>query len=189
MWRRVRPGRSSLVRTSDRVESWVLALMLVVVLLALPFSIALGAQTYAQQAHLSAVQHRDRAPATATLLVDAPAANTTSDPAQTRVTVPVRAEWSLDTGLHRTGVIDAHPGLDKGSTMTIWVGRDGDPVPPPLSSATAVWNAAAAAISAWLLVAGCCALVYWGVRRALDRARYRGWEREWARLQRQRHGL
>lgn len=186
--RRVYPGRNPLARGSDRLESLVLVLALTVPLLVMPFVAALGSETYVRESRVAQVQQSSRHETTAVLLAEPPSVRATEHPAGAQRPVPVRAEWSVPDGGTRTGTIMADAAEERGSEVGIWVDDSGAPVPPPMTSTTAGWNAAAVAITVWLLVASGCALAFQLVRKLLDRSRYHRWQREWEQLERERHG-
>lgn len=186
LWRRMHPGGNPLARTSDRVESWILTLAVIVSILAMPFVAALGSDNYARDARVAEFQQSTRYETTAVLLGDAPSSYPTTYPGSDQ-TVPVQAQWKLSDGHVRTGTVSAQLGAKKNSDVSIWVDRAGNPVRPPMTTATAAWNAAAIAVTVWAAIVAGCSLVYWVARGLLDHVRYEAWQREWDQLERQRH--
>lgn len=188
LWRRVHPGRNPLVRPSDRVESWVLLLALLVPLLALPFAAALGSDTYARQTQDARVQASTRHQATAVLVEDAPPPDPTANPGGSGQRVMAAAQWRLPDGGLRTGDIVVDTGTPAGTEVSIWLDARGAPVTAPLTPGTVAWNAVAVAVTAWLGVVLVSALGYVLTRRLLDRRRYARWQHEWTRLETEYHG-
>ena len=103
----------------------------------------------------------------------------------------VRATWPRPGGPGRnaeprTGTLPAWKDARVGSSRTIWVDRDGDPVARPRPHSRTVTDAAyaagAAALAAGLPVLG----VYLLVRRRCDRIRDDLWDAAWARLDAER---
>ncbi|MTD53321.1 Rv1733c family protein [Amycolatopsis pithecellobii] len=174
-WRLACVSRNPLVRTADRVENAVLALVVLLALAALPFTFAVGSEVYAAQQESAA----DRHPATAVLLTDAPPPLLTAQGVPMEVTAPVKASWRLPDGSVRTGAVSAGRGSVRGTTVPIWLNRTGDPVSPPGAAAV---TAIGVATLSWLTFVAFLAGVFWFLRAAMDRRRYARWAQEWAHL-------
>lgn len=89
----------------------------------------------------------------------------------------VRVQWHHGGQLHDEKVVAPAP-VEAGDALTIWVDDAGEVVAAPVTVGDAAMGGLAAAITAWLGIVACGALVALVIRRGLDRARDRGWERE-----------
>ncbi|WP_367325753.1 hypothetical protein [Streptomyces sp. HUAS ZL42] len=177
---RLSKGANPLRRTSDRVETWCSGLLLAVLVLGLPAaSVSAGLAVHESTMRTVEAQSAERFQVTARV-TSAPEAATGSD-ADEKQNVQVR--WIGADGRQETGT--ARVPLDKtaGSTVRIWVDRDGTVQDPPMSASNAI-------ASGWLMGCMTAAGVYAGfvaarkgVRRALDRGRYRQWDEEWDRVE------
>ena len=155
-------GRNALVRTTDRVEVAVMALAVAVSLAAMPVAGAIGTAVHDAHARTYAAEQRDRHK------VAAPA---TEDNAVPR--------WQVGD-VENTGALDTS--VKDGSSLDVWVDRNGHHVSPPAPSWQAGADAIVAAVGFWLSVTAVAALLVATVRRFLRRARYAGWNREIASL-------
>ena len=179
IWRTILPRRGSVARPSDRFQSGLLVLFVLLALAALPFAASLGSETYARQQVQAAQELKERTPATATLLVDAPALVGNSRATVSADPQPTDATWVLADGTRRTGPVGADRGAVKGSTVSIWVERVGNPVQRPLGPAAAAIDGFALSIGLWVGLLIALAFVYQVIAYALDHFRYAQWQREW----------
>ena len=179
MWRTILPSRGSVARPSDRFQSGLLVLFVLVALAAVPFAASLGSETYARQQVQSAQQLKERTPAKAVLLADGPPLSSSSRTALTGNTRPTDATWQLADATRRTGKVDAEQGAVKGSTVPIWVDRVGNPVGQPLTPAAAAIDAFGVGISLWVATLLLLVLLYRITGFVLDRLRYAQWQHEW----------
>lgn len=173
-----RPDRNPLRRTSDRVETYLLAGLLVMAVAGAPFAAHAASQaTYSaalrvQQAQL-ATSHQVRAVLTQ-------AAGSATGPYALSSEVPVRAAWTSVTGVKRTGQIMAESGTPKGASVTVWTNAAGDLTIPPLEPSQVAGQADMAALGA---VTGIGMLYLCGagiVRYVLYRRRMAAWDADWA---------
>ncbi len=166
-------GANPLRRTSDRIETWLLGFLMLGFVLGLPAA-ALGAGLTAYESSMRAVQTQSaqRQEVTARLTSDVKGnAEDAKRQAQVR--------WTDDNGTVRTGTTLVEPGTLKGSTVRVWVDRDGTLTGPPMSTLNAtatgwlVGGMAAGGVTAGYFAARA------GMRHVLDRRRYAQWEAEW----------
>lgn len=168
------PGSNPIGRGVDRVEGMSLVLAVVLGTLLVPMMLMAGSQTYATTMAVAEEQARTHHQVVATLVEDAPRIGTAeSGPSR------VRARWSTPTG-PGTGRVLAADGLDAGAHVRTWLNEDGRPVGAPASARDATLAGVVVAITGWLTAAGLLGLVHGGVKRLLDRRRYRDWALEWA---------
>jgi hypothetical protein len=182
--RRFTLGSGPLKRGSDRLQVAARLVVLLSLLLAPPLAVATaGAVT----AHLEAVAHaeageRSRVPAV--LLQDA--AEPTRGPDYTDVstrTVPVRAEWPLPGGGAREGLVPAEPGSPVGSTVRVWLDREGSLAAPPLDPAGIPSSALAVGALPLIGLPVTAGLLYALFCFVLNGFRERRWGRDWATVE------
>ncbi|MEU9669126.1 hypothetical protein AB0E25_26680 [Streptomyces bobili] len=173
-------GANPLRRTSDRVEVWCSGFLLAVFVLGLPVaSVSAGLAVYESTMRTVQAQSAERFQVTARVTSAPEAApGSAADEKQ-----KVQLIWTGEDGRQQTGT--ARVPLDKtaGSTVRIWVDRDGTVQVPPMSANNA--NA-----SGWLMGGMTAVGVYGGfvgtrkgMRLALDHRRYAQWDAEWDRVE------
>ena len=122
-----RPDRNPLRRASDRLETAVLALLVITFLIAAPFAaLAVGSWTLAraQQAQFAEQASSYHVPAQV-LKLDAPSSGAYGDPR-------AQARWTAHNGTVITGDITVPLGTAAGSTQQLWTTADGQVTNPPL---------------------------------------------------------
>ncbi|HEX7304714.1 hypothetical protein [Lentzea sp.] len=178
------PGRNPLATAGDRLEGAVLVLCAVVALLAVPVAGVAGSELYARQSARVVREREERRQVEAVLLENAPPVVQVDDRGTVLETTPVRARWTGPDGQAHEDTVEAHHGALVGTALPIWVDRRGHVTEPPLPAATAVANAAGAALMVWIGVAGASALLWLATRFAHTRSRLRRWELEWQQVSR-----
>lgn len=175
--RRWRPDRNPLRRHSDRTESGVLAMLFVVFLTAAPFvGQACGAsvQSLAEQ-----VQQAQRTWRQVPAVLLTPA---TGGPVSTGFGVyfpEAPARWTAPDGRVVTGDVPVRPDAGAGTTMRVWVTREGQPTAPPLQDSEVSTEALFAAVIGVVTLAVALTLVGALVHRALDKRRMALWDAAW----------
>ena len=171
--------RNPLRRGTDRVESALRLLMILLVVTAVPAAaVAAGRWADHYALHRAQAERAVDHQVTAVLLADAPAVGI-PDPYTSVQTAWVPARWQPPGQPPRTGEVLTLTGAHKGSTVRTWINPSGAVTDPPLDRRFVVGDA-------WLAVMATC-LVSWLlllvtgvlVRRGLDRRRLRAWEAEW----------
>ena len=168
-----RPDRNPLRRGSDRVETAVLALLVIVFLAAAPFA-ALASSSWAlaraHQAQLAERASLYQVPALV-LKLDAPSGGWGDPGAQVR--------WTAHDGTVITSDIAVPLGAAAGSTEWLWTTADGQPTNPPLEDSQVTGQAYFAegfsvfTFAVLLTVTGLVA------RWTLDKRRMAAWDAEW----------
>ncbi|MGY1577808.1 Rv1733c family protein [Streptomyces sp. MN13] len=168
------PKRANpLCRTSDRFESWFRRFLMLVLVLGLPAA-ALGAGLTAYEASMRSVQAQavERHEVTARLTSTVKGVT-----AEGKQRAAVR--WTDDSGAVRTGTTLVRLGTPEGTSVRVWVDRDGGITGPPMSELAARTNGwFVAGMAAVGVVAGVYAASV-GVRHVLDHGRYAQWDSEW----------
>ncbi|MDX2691951.1 hypothetical protein Sipo8835_11185 [Streptomyces ipomoeae] len=171
-----RKGANPLRRTSDRVEAWCSALLLLLLALGLPVaSVSAGLAVYESTMRTVQAQAAERHQITARVTSAPEAApGSAADEKQT-----VRVSWTGEDGRQRTGTTRVPPDKTAGSTVRIWVDREGTVQEPPMSADNAT-------ATGWLTGGLTAVAVYAGfvagrkaVRLALNSRRYARWDAEW----------
>jgi hypothetical protein len=165
-------GRDPLVRTADRVEALVLTLAVVVCLLAIPISAAIGTVAYDSLHHRYAEQANTRHTVTATV-TDVPA----SEPFSRTGMTTVQARWfSADT--EHTGSVEAQSATEVGAPVEIWVDDSGEQATAPVPTNRSAVEAVMSALAVWISVAAIAATLCAVTQALCDRTRYGTWDRE-----------
>ena len=128
-------GRNPLVRSSDRVEAFMLVVGIVLVLLAAPIAGAVGTAVYSSRAGVYEQQVRTRHTVAATVLADS-----TSTVRPYTVSFDVRARWQ-DRGVQHEELLGWDRPANAGDRLSIWVNDKGDYAGPPTGRKRAVSDA------------------------------------------------
>lgn len=182
--RQALPGRNELATAGDRLEGFVLVLAAVVALIAVPVAAAAGSELYTRQSAQAVIEQQTRYRAKAVLIVDAPLAVGSAGPGGVVKSVPVPATWLAPDGATRHGTVRAQSEAEAGTTVPIWVERNGDLTWAPLSTGGAAFNAIAVAVLLWTGAVGVLSLLYLVTRHAHKWSRMRRWAWEWERIAR-----
>lgn len=182
--RQALPGRNELATAGDRLEGFVLVLAAVVALVAVPVAAAAGSEFYTRQSAQAVIEQQTRYRAKAVLIVDAPLVVGSAGPGGVVRSVPVPATWLAPDGATRHGTVRAQSEAKAGTTVPIWVERNGDLIQAPLSTGGAAFNAIVVAVLLWIGAVGAMSLLYLVTRYAHKRSRMRRWAWEWERIAR-----
>ncbi|MGY1707447.1 hypothetical protein ACI79C_23030 [Geodermatophilus sp. SYSU D00697] len=176
-------GSGPLKRGSDRLQVAGRLVVVLSLLAAPPLAVAATAATTAELQARAATEAAERSRVDAVLLEDAPEAPevpASGEGGLERVTEPARAVWPAPDGAQRQGVVLVRPGTAAGTTVPVWVHRDGHITPAPMDRSridSAAMKIGAVVllgvpIAAWSLHALLCA--------GLDLHRERRWAQGWA---------
>jgi len=172
--RRFALDRNPLRRKSDRIEAWIL-LVLTVAFLPMSIVTAVGASHWAEQSARCEYAAQRLQEVSAVLLQAAPA----TDPAvDGSASVLVRARWPVDRATH-IGDIAVVPGTARGTTVQIWITKNGNVATPPLTSAQIDARVVAGIVLAPMAVALALWLLLCLVRWPLNRRRLASWAASW----------
>ena len=166
-------GRNPLVRASDRLELFIIALGILVAMVSTACAGALGTAVHDDRSRVYSAQAQTRH----TVIARATDDSTTVLGADVNRATRVRARWQVDSVEH-TGSFTWDGVVKTGDPLRIWVDLNGNRVDAPTSTSQAGVDAVCVAFWAWqtviLVMTG---LVCWG-RSRLDRRRDFAWERE-----------
>jgi hypothetical protein len=169
-----RPDRNPLRRGSDRVETAVLALLVIVFLVAAPFAaLASGswALARARQAQLAERASLYQVPALV-LKLEAPSGGAYADPG-------AQARWTAHDGRVVTGDIAVPLGAAAGSTQWLWTTAGGQLTNPPLEDSQVTGQAYFAEGFSVFTLAVLLTVTGLVTRWTLDKRRMAAWDTEW----------
>jgi hypothetical protein len=165
-------SRNPLIRTTDRIETAVIMLAVLLVVIAAACAGILGtvihdteAQNYRQQAQM-------RHSVVATAVDDSKPATSSETTAST-----VYARWQVN-GINHSDVLGWDYAVKAGEPLPIWVDADGNRVDRPTPVERAVADALTAAVVGWLIVVLAAAQVVCAVRAHANRMRDTQWDRD-----------
>lgn len=171
--RGLRPDRNPLRRSSDRVETVVLTLLVIAFLAAAPFiALASGSWAFAR-AHQAQVEQQASSYRVSALVLKVEA------PSGAYVDPSAQARWTAHDGKVVTGEIPVPFGTMVGATEQLWTTTDGQLTDPPLRDSQVTGQAYAAeavgvgALAVLLTTAGL--VTHW----RLNKRRMAAWETEW----------
>ncbi len=164
-----------------RVDRWATNVALVLMLLAVPVTGALGVARYEAEA-LAALEKSVNGYKTVAVIMEHPSARETP-PGAYGFPVQVLATWRTPDGRQHEGRIPADPELTAGSEVPLWVDADGQPTAAPRSQGEIITTAVATSV--WNLVLMELAVIggYWLFRWLMDRFRMASLGAEWARVE------
>jgi hypothetical protein len=172
-----RPGSGPLIRTSDRLGSVARALLAVSLFAAVPIALTAASATYTHVRAVATAQAGERHSVSVTLVEDVPPPpdEAWSNPPNEEAT----AAWADPAGVEHDVPVSVPAGTRAGSTVSVWIDRDGNRTPPPLAGGAVT----AEAVCVGILALGGLCLVALGAYRwvcaLLDRSRSRRWAADW----------
>ena len=170
--------RNPLRRRSDRIES-VLRIVVLVLLLGVPVATIAAGQTADHLAlHQAQVQRSQTHLVRATLTRKA-TADSDAHPYSDFPVAWTAARWTAPDGSVHHGQVLARAGLRPGSTVRVWIGRSGGVTDPPMTYTQVRVDVAIAVVAtAELLPLLLIGLQLLGCR-LLNTRRWRDWDTEW----------
>jgi hypothetical protein len=143
----------------------------------------MGSSSYADTKATSVQENTSRHLATATVLADSPIPMAISEGGGALIdnaTVP--AQWTVNGGAVRTGIITAPTAGHAGAKVPIWLNGKGDLVSAPITPADANAVGILTGAVTWLGATALFVGLYLGGRSILDRRRAEQWDRDWANV-------
>ncbi len=167
-----RPDRNPLRRGSDRVETAVLAVLVIVFLVAAPFTaLAVGSWALAR-AHQTQLAERASSYQVPALVLKLEAPSGGGYPS-------ARARWTAHDGKVVTGDIPVPLGAAVGSTQWQWTTADGQLTDPPLEDSQVTGQASVAEGFGVFTLAVLLTVTGLVTRWTLDKRRMAAWDTEW----------
>jgi hypothetical protein len=165
-------SRNPLVRASDRIESAIVALTLLLIVTATACAGIVGTAIYDAKAQTYREQAQTRHAVMATAVTDGEPA---VPPETTAFTV--QARWRL-TGIEHADLLGWNTSVKAGEQLPIWIDDLGNRVEKPSPVEDAAVDAVSAAVIGWLIVIAAIAQVVVVVRAHASRMRDAQWERD-----------
>jgi hypothetical protein len=165
--------RNPLVRSSDRVELFLVALGVVVVLVASACAGALGTAVYDARSHVYLAEEQTRHTVIGTANED----STTVLGFEHNSVTSVNARWQVD-GIEHADHFTIHDPVKTGDPLLIWLDRDGHRVDAPTPTSQAGADAVVAGLMVWQMVVFAVTGFNCLARSVLNRRRIRGWDRD-----------
>ena len=169
-------GRNELRRSSDRIEGVVVAALMAAFVAAFVVAALLAAHVYrSEQATAASLRE--------TVAVLSWPGAITETPILHQATA--MATWRTSDGAARTGLLttDVVPGIygePAGAAVQVWLGRSGDPAPPPQGAGGMAIGATMAGLAIIVVAATVLTFCYRLCQRGLDRRRIANWSSDWA---------
>jgi hypothetical protein len=173
-----RPDRNPLRRASDRLETAALAALVIVFLVAAPFTaLATGswALTRAHQAQLA----QEASSRQVTVLVLTVSSGEQGGGGYATLTSQAQARWTAPDGKTVTGEIPVPLNTTAGTTQQLWVTSDGQPTDAPLLDSQVTDSAYFAGTFSVIALAVLLAITGLLARRTIYRRRMAAWDAEW----------
>ncbi|GAA1694609.1 hypothetical protein GCM10009733_107940 [Nonomuraea maheshkhaliensis] len=167
-------------RRSDRLESAVVLLSVLVVLLSVWPAVVAGRWAYDNALRDESTGSGARRQVMATLLEDAPVARVSFTEVPTGRQEAV-ARWATPSGEVRTGTVPVRALAKAGSAVSVWIDATGKAVAPPVDRSVLHLRGVAVGMLIVLVTALLVLCAFAGFRWWVDQARYREWDAEWAR--------
>jgi hypothetical protein len=170
-----RPDGNPLRRASDRLETALLAVLVVAFLAAAPCTaLASGGWAFARghQAQLIEEASWHQVPARVLTVASQTSSGYADSP-------QAQATWTAPDGRAVTGEIAVPSGTAVGATVPLWTTNDGQLTDPPLQDAQVTNQAYFAAAFSVITLATLLAITGFLARRALDMRRMAAWDAEW----------
>jgi hypothetical protein len=175
-------GRNPLRRRSDRIEAWISAGLLAVLLIIAPLA-ATSAGRWVHRGGLQEQQaQRSWHQISAVLLQTAPALPIYQFRVSWQTTVAVPARWPGAGGQTHSGKVAAPVGSQAGQTVPVWVDSSGRATGSPLLGSQLTRRVIAAEVLAPLVLAVILLGVAFLARWLLNRRRLADWEADWAAI-------
>jgi hypothetical protein len=168
--------RNELRRSSDRIEGVIVAVLMAAFVAAFVVAGLLAAHIYrSEQATAASLRQ--------TVAVLSWPGAITETPILHQATA--MATWRMSDGAARSGLLttDVVPGIygePAGATVQLWLGRSGDPAPPPQGASGMAIGATLAGLAIIVVAATVLTFCYRLCQRGLDRRRIANWSSDWA---------
>lgn len=169
------PDRNPLRRACDRVETAVLAVLVVAFLAGAPFAaLASGGWALAMGHRVQATEQASWRQVPARVLT-----MTSQEDGGLAAQPQAQVRWTAPDGKAVTGEIFVAPGTATGATIRVWTTSDGQLADPPLQGSQVTGQAYSAAAFSVVVLAALLAIIGRLAGRALDKRRMAAWDAEW----------
>ena len=171
--RRWRFDRNPLRRPTDRIETTLLAVLVIAFLVGAPFAaIATGAWVHGMARHAQLAEQASRTQVTAVTLAVIP-------PGAGDLVWQAQARWEAPGGHTVTHEIPVPPGTKVGEKLKIWTDRAGDETTAPLLDSQVAEQADLGATGGVIGLAAVVAVAWALARWTLNKRRMAAWDTDW----------
>lgn len=174
--------RSSLRRTTDRIEAAVTAVLAILALLVVPLAVVIAMGSYRHELEDVAATAAQRTAVTAVLLTDPKPQYATSFEQGPSPEITALARWPLPNGQQHSAPLRVGADRHAGDQVPVWIDRNGNRTDPPPNPGCMIVDAAAIGfdlmLAGWVLLGALC----WTVCRVLGRINEAWWDVQWARV-------
>jgi hypothetical protein len=172
--RGLRFDRNPLRRTTDRVETAVLTLLVAAFVVGAPFSaLATGAWVHGMARHAQLTQEASRRQVPAVVLT------VTTSAEGAKLVWQAQARWRAPDGQEVTRQIPVPSGTTAGGTLRVWTDRSGDITTAPLLDSQVADQTAIAEVAGVIVPASILTLAGAVARWRLNRRRMAAWDADW----------
>ncbi|MGE2716142.1 Rv1733c family protein [Mycolicibacterium litorale] len=165
-----------LVRCVDRVEAGAALTGALLLVVAAFFAVQVSDSVSAEQLRVAEVEAANRHAVDAVALERSKA-----KPQRVMTTFTVHVQWTAH-GVTRDRIVEVPQPVSAGDRVEVWTDAQGNAASAPTSGTEAQASGFAAGLGVWLLSLALVASALLLLRRALNRVRYRGWDRDLALL-------
>ncbi len=171
-WPRRLTARHPLVRGTDRIEALATLLLLLTALVAVPIAATAGTVMHDELIHRIATDRVSRHEVAATVTEDS-----TVIPEPFTASYFATVRWKFGGAVH-TGELRTADWVKAGETRSVWIDREGNLVPAPMTESDAAMQAVFGALGLWLSAVGVSFASFLALRMWLNRWRHADWDRE-----------
>ena len=175
--RRFTLGSGPLKRSSDRLEFLSRIVLVMALLTGIVVALSVATAVSAHGRHDVMAQAAERQQVSARLLEDP---SVQAGAGEVTLLGQAAAIWTAPSGEQRTGPVPARVGAKAGSTVLIWVERDGDRTSRPLGEGDLAARAFGAGFLTLIGISAVALGAHLVVVRLLNRSRSRRWAHEWS---------
>ncbi len=167
-------GSNPLVRSQDRTESTIAALLVVVLALMIPVAMFVGGVVDNDARERNAQYLQSLTPVEAT--VTSVRSNAPSRMPQLLQVATVEWTWAFE---QRTTSVTRKEPTKVGDHLTVWVDANGQVAEPPKTEDELRGPGLGAGLATWITAAVACLGIWYALRLRLDRRRYADWDEQW----------
>ncbi|MBV9143711.1 MAG: hypothetical protein JO115_22805 [Pseudonocardiales bacterium] len=175
--------RSSLRRTTDRIEAAVTAVLAILALLVVPLATIIAMRSYHHELSETGARDAQHTTVTAVLLTDPELQHATSSEQGLSAEITAQARWPLPDGQQHSAPLRVGADRHAGDRVRIWIDRYGNATDPPPTPTVMIVKAGVIGfelmLGGWVLLGA----LWWAVCRVLGRINAAWWDMHWARIE------
>ncbi|RDI60468.1 hypothetical protein DFR76_11598 [Nocardia pseudobrasiliensis] len=183
IWRRQPFRHNPLMRGSDRFESVIRGLAVVVMLIAVPMAGAFGTSAYTSEAARIASDNAAKSAVTATVTADPVQVSTADTSGTSADTYQAPVRWD-ENGRSGVAIVEVPRTAARDGQIQLWLGHDGQTTSAPEASSSAAVHGISFAFMSLAGIWACALVFVWSTGRVLNVCRSSAWAREWRQISR-----